>query len=281
MEIYRNRPTDLGSRYNGSVDMRAVVEKLNFPRPIQTEANDRARKIICDEFANIFGKQPVVSGAWNNIVMGDPQTARVLVGAHYDTVATTPGADDNSSALAVMLRIASNLSAEDDVCFVAFNCEEFGLLGSKDFVNGLVLKGHQLQQVHILEMVGYKSIQPNSQENPLPIPGLPTVGDFIGVVSNKSLIKTIMQHANKINVPLLGLTLPDVPLQMIEQMAVNLLRSDHYPFWIAGILDAAMWTDTANFRNPNYHEPTDTPDTLDYEFMAAVGDVILDVINGA
>jgi hypothetical protein len=277
MEIRSNRPGNIGRRHNASFDMRAFVEKINFPRPVHTEANDRARKIVCDQFATIFGKEPVVVGEWQNVVFGDPLNSRVLVGAHYDTVATTPGADDNSSALAVMFHIASNLSADDDVCFVAFNCEEIRLQGSKEFVRGL--HRHRLQEVHILEMVGYRSFEPNSQRNPLPISGLPTVGDFIGVVSHKSLIDKIMQNADNINVPLLGLSLPDMPLKLLEQHAPHLLRSDHFPFWGAAILNTAMWTDTAEFRNPNYHQPTDTPDTLDYEFMAAVGDVILDVIN--
>ena len=70
-------------------------------------------------------------------------------------------------------------------------------------------------------------------------------------------------------VPVQGLYLPDVPLGMIEGISHHLLRSDHAPFWRAG-LPALMWTDTAEFRNPHYHRATDTPETLDHDFLAGV-----------
>ena len=74
-----------------------------------------------------------------------------------------------------------------------------------------------------------------------------------------------------------GLYLPDVPLEMIRQISHHLLRSDHAPFWRAG-LPALMWTDTAEFRNPHYHRPTDTPETLDYEFLAGVTRLLVHVV---
>ena len=70
-------------------------------------------------------------------------------------------------------------------------------------------------------------------------------------------------------VPVYGLYLPDIPLGKMRLKAPHAFRSDHDPFWGEGI-PALMWTDTAEFRNPNYHQPTDTPDTLDYDFMAEV-----------
>ena len=68
-----------------------------------------------------------------------------------------------------------------------------------------------------------------------------------------------------------------MPLERIGQLSHHLLRSDHAPFWRAG-LPALMWTDTAEFRNPNYHRPTDTPETLDYEFMAEVARLLVHVV---
>jgi len=72
---------------------------------------------------------------------------------------------------------------------------------------------------------------------------------------------------------------PGLPLEAIQQISPHLLRSDHAPFWEKGI-PAVMWTDTSEFRNPNYHQPTDTPETLDYEFMAEVGKLLAAVVVG-
>jgi hypothetical protein len=96
------------------------------------------------------------------------------------------------------------------------------------------------------------------------------VGDFLGMIANRG--------SNAIAESLMGLATRYVPqspvmaLQIylgLERMFSDLTRSDHAPFWRAGI-PAIMWTDTAEFRNPNYHLPSDTPDTLDYGFMADV-----------
>ena len=78
-----------------------------------------------------------------------------------------------------------------------------------------------------------------------------------------------MATADSHAVPVQGLFLPDVPLEMIGRISHHLLRSDHAPFWEKGI-PALMWTDTSEFRNPHYHLATDTPETLDYEFLAGV-----------
>jgi hypothetical protein len=137
-----------------------------------------------------------------------------------------------------------------------------------------------LDQVHVLEMVGFRDRRPNSQKNPLPMIQAPTVGDFLAVVSNKSgLVDQIIGAAGSITVQVIGLAIPDgLPLAAIQQISPHLLRSDHAPFWEAGI-PAVMWTDTSEFRNPHYHQPTDTPDTLDYEFMEEVGKLLVEVIE--
>ena len=137
-----------------------------------------------------------------------------------------------------------------------------------------------LEQVHVLEMVGYRDRRPNSQKNPLPMIQAPTTGDFLAVVANKgSLVDQIIEAAGSITVPVVGLALPPgLPLNAIQQISPHLLRSDHAPFWEKDI-PAVMWTDTSEFRNPNYHQPTDTPDTLDYEFMAEVGKLLVAVVD--
>jgi hypothetical protein len=117
-------------------------------------------------------------------------------------------------------------------------------------------------------MVGYPCREPGSQSYPFPLMifGYPEEGNYIGIVGNfssrtftKSLFKTFRQNSNlpviKLSVPMSGYVLPSVRL------------SDHAPFWDKGYA-AVMITDTAFFRNPHYHLPSDTMDKLDYDFMA-------------
>ena len=199
----------------------------------------------------------------------------VLLGAHYNSVPGTPGADDNASAVAVCLECARLISAHNigPAMFVLFNREEDGLLGSSEFVAYLVgLPDWTVREAHIFEMVGYRDRAPCSQRMP---PGLPVLagrdtGDFLALLANRS--------SNAIADDLLGLAARYIPGTPVAAMKVylglerafeHLNRSDHAPFWRAGI-PGLMWTDTSEFRNPHYHLESDTPDTLDYDFMAEV-----------
>jgi Zn-dependent M28 family amino/carboxypeptidase len=280
LDVFTSRPSTLPRIESYSTDdMRGFVEALSFPRPYGTPGNERARTLIANKFFDMFGKPPTLVGDTKNIVMGDVKNAEILVGAHYDSVPGTPGADDNASAVAVMFYIAARIHPRDNVCFVAFNGEECGLIGARDFIANLPVDT-AIKQVHVLEMVGYYDARPNTQRNPFGnlIPNIPTTGDFIGVVTNSNqMAENIELRAGAIDVPVVGINLQYG--EHIERMAPHLLRSDHTPFWERGIA-AAMWTDTAEFRNPNYHQDSDKPDTLDYDFMADVGDVILEIIKG-
>jgi len=192
----------------------------------------------------------------------------------------TPGADDNASAVAVMLAVARCLGSPSDVAYVAFNGEECGLVGSHEFAEKMCGDMNRLEQVHILEMVGYRDRRPRSQRNPLPIGQTPTTGDFLGIVANQGgLVEQIIRQVGCIAVPVVGVAIPEgTPLAGIKQWSPQLLRSDHACFWEKNI-PAAMWTDTAEFRNPHYHQATDTPDTLDYEFMAEVGKLLASMVR--
>ena len=258
--------------------LKNIVEKISFPRPYGTVENQRAGNIIAEEFAKIFGTQPRFVGKHNNIYAGSNlDEAEIIIGAHYDSVPNSPAADDNASAVAVMLACAKELKDQKDICFIAFNCEEFGIAGSQDIVENYIPKKNKLKYVHVLEMVGYRSFAPNSQKNPLQgIIETPTVGDFIGVVgNNESFIKKIIDKANEVSIPVVSLALPkNINCNQINLFSPHLLRSDHIGFWESNI-PAVMWTDTAEFRNKNYHQKTDTPDTLDYEFMAEVTKLIV------
>ncbi len=249
--------------------LRDVVLNLAIPRPVGSPENSKARGFIVAELAQFHS--PVLTGKLHNVCAGDPATAKVLLGAHYDSVPGTPGADDNASAVAVLLAVARAVGPHPDLVYVAFNSEEFGLDGSREFVENL--GENKLEAACILEMVGYRNRRPNSQTNPLPmLTGVPTTGDFLGVVTNQdALLDKILRGAGACNVPFIGLAVPDsaTSLATIASLSPHLLRSDHASFWQKGI-PAAMLTDTAEFRNPNYHQPTDAPDTLDYDFMAEV-----------
>ncbi len=227
-----------------------------------------------------------LGGTYRNIIgiqqgtQGDGRvTARLplIVAAHLDTVPDSPGADDNASALAVLLEVAWALrhqSLMSPVRFIAFNLEEDGLLGSRAYVAGLQQRGEQIAGALVLECVGYASQIEGSQQIPpgVPIP-VPTTGNFLAIIGNQRSagLVTAIGHAAKQQ----GLTLPMVPLVVPGngELLPDTRRSDHSPFWDAGY-PAVMLTDTANLRNPHYHQSTDTIETLDLSFIEQVAAVV-------
>jgi hypothetical protein len=205
---------------------------------------------------------------------------RILIGAHYDSVAGTVGADDNASAVAVQLEVARQVAAlrglpamEFEVVFVSFALEEppaYGTrhMGSRVYARQAAERGERIDGMICLEMVGYACREPGCQSYPFPLMffGYPTAGDFIGIVGNfasRGLARSISDSFRKNpDLPVIRLT---VPFNGWIMPAVRL--SDHATFWDAGF-PAVMITDSAFFRNPHYHRPSDRPDTLDYRFMA-------------
>jgi Zn-dependent M28 family amino/carboxypeptidase len=207
-------------------------------------------------------------------------SARYVVGAHYDSVAGTVGADDNASAVAVQLETARNLQQlitrsglDVGVKFVSFALEEppvygTGAMGSRVYAKQARRRKEKIDAMICLEMVGYACYEPGCQQYPFPLGffGYPEDGGFIGIVGNSQsksftgkLATAFQRNADlpvvKLTVPFDGRILPAVRL------------SDHASFWDNGYR-AVMVTDSAFFRNPNYHLPSDTMDTLDYRFMA-------------
>jgi len=258
--------------------LKHVVAEVAIPRHYvkEKENNRHVGEWIKAEFERI-GLTAEYQGEWQNIVAtcGEPASPyRIIIGAHYDSVPGSPGADDNASAVAGMLAVAKALKKYGDfpVLFVAFNREEDNLMGSTDFVRALLPEQVDgIECAHVLEMIGYCSHAPASQHTPQGLPiNIGDVGDFIAVVANKDsnrLVDSIIDIADS--------ELPSLPVYALkvkfglEKMFADLLRSDHAPFWRGGI-PALMWTDTSNFRNPHYHGSRDTPDTLDYVFMSQV-----------
>jgi acetylornithine deacetylase/succinyl-diaminopimelate desuccinylase-like protein len=170
----------------------AFVDMLAFPRHYVAErkANIRARDLLLRLLSN-FGYTPVLQGSYDNIVVTSPGSGGqpyLLLGAHYDTVPETPGADDNASAVAVCLECARLLKEHGGTAtrIVFFNREEDGLLGSREFVADLA-PTETIAEAHIFEMVGFCTRAPGSQRMPPGIPGLlaPKIGDFLALLANR------------------------------------------------------------------------------------------------
>lgn len=268
--------------------LRDLVTRLSVPRHFTAEsrANREIGDFIETEFASM-GYKTQRHGSCANILAvpqhHDGPCPEILLGAHYDSVPGTPGADDNASAVAGMLAVARALSpTSSPVGFVAFNREEDDLFGSREFVADFVLaRGIQLREVHVLEMIGYCDHRPGTQSLPPELPiDVGDVGDFIALVCNdrsNHLAPTVLDHA--------ATYLPGFPVKALqvfggkERLVHHLERSDHSPFWHAGI-PATMWTDTSEFRNQNYHQSSDTPESLDYEFLKKVVQVLVAYLAG-
>jgi Zn-dependent M28 family amino/carboxypeptidase len=213
----------------------------------------------------------------------------VVVGAHYDTTQRSPGADDNASGCAAVLALARSFKDKPQprtIRFVLFPNEELPTGGTSEMGSWIYTKkarasGDNITAMLSLEMLGYYTDAPNSQKYPAPLSSFyPTTGNFIAFVSNydnRALVKQCVRAFRAgAQFPSEGAALPNV----IRDVG----RSDHWGFWKEGYR-ALMVTDTANFRNPNYHGPNDTPDTLNYDSMARVVEglqrVLVDLAIGA
>ncbi len=221
-----------------------------------------------------------VSNVVAEISFGKTPGKRFLLGAHYDSVQGTVGADDNASAIAVQLETArqlSQLAKKQDlnltVKFVSFALEEPPVYGTRHMGSRVYAKRAKKEKEPIdgmicLEMVGYTCNTPGCQDYPFPLMflGYPEEGNFIGIVGNigsRTLTKTILTAFQKnVELPVVKLTVP-----FNGWILPSVRLSDHASFWDQGY-KAVMITDSAFFRNPNYHLSSDTMETLDIPFMA-------------
>jgi Zn-dependent M28 family amino/carboxypeptidase len=199
-----------------------------------------------------------------------PELGPVLVAAHYDGPLGSPGADDNASGVAALLELArrwAQTPPKRPVWLVAFDQEEWGMVGSAALARELKSSGQRLHLMLSLEMLGYTAeVQNYPHEAMKAVYG--SRGDFIALVANTGaaallpgLSRGMGAHVKTkvLPVPFKGRQLPDVRL------------SDHSPFWDEGY-NAVMVTDTSFMRNPHYHQPSDTIETLDLPFLRAVID---------
>ncbi|NVN93165.1 MAG: M20/M25/M40 family metallo-hydrolase [Desulfuromonadales bacterium] len=205
---------------------------------------------------------------------------RIAVMAHYDTVAGSPGADDNASGVAVMLetaRVLARFSFERTVHLIGVSLEEnennaescSGTRGSRALAAHARENGWSIEGVVVLESVAYAGdcvVQTVPAGTGITVP---EIGNFVAVVGNersKELIDGFVRAVERYR--------PDLPHVVLTvpgngELLPDSRRSDHAPFWDEGF-KAIMVTDTTNFRSPHYHLPSDTLATLNLEFAAKV-----------
>jgi Zn-dependent M28 family amino/carboxypeptidase len=264
------------------------VQQLTTIQPARNYANlaslNKTAAYISDEFEKM-GYQVetqafrVDGKEYKNIIAsyGKKEGQRVVVGAHYDVCGDQPGADDNASAVAGLLETARLLQEQKpalayQVDFVAYSLEEPPYFATEHMGSAVHAKFLYDQQIEVkamicYEMIGFFSDKPNSQQFPDPALAriYPNTGNFIIVVGRQGYetftakIKSLMQAHSSIDVQ--SISFPS------SQGLAGL--SDHRNYWKYNY-PAVMINDTSFLRNPNYHQKTDTIDTLDFKKMAEV-----------
>ncbi|MBD2360796.1 M28 family peptidase [Anabaena minutissima FACHB-250] len=262
----------------------AHIQKLNFQRYTPKERS-LTRTYIINELQKLGWKPKLekFSGGVNVFAERpgtDTKTGAILVAAHYDTVAESPGSDDNASGVAVLLELARvfhSLPTPRNLQLAFFDLEEAGLLGSKAFVTQ-EKRLQNLQGVIVMDMVGYACYTSGCQQYPTGLPVTPPSdkGDFLVAIGDTEHLPLLKAFNNsdsrnlpdilKLPIPLKGLLTPDT------------LRSDHAPFWYQGI-GAVLVTDTANLRTPHYHQPSDTPENIERSFFIGSAQIVVNATN--
>lgn len=277
---------------NNTKDLYEVVEFLTTINPPRNYANiaslNKAADFIANKFASYglkhsFQNYAVKSREYKNVIgiINEHIEKRIIIGAHYDVFGEMPGADDNASAVAGVLECAKELSKIKDnlnirVDFVLFSLEEPPYFYSRQMGSYVHAKSQLFDKQNIelminFEMIGYFTDEPNSQDYPLGLMKIiyPNTGDFIAIISNEASC----QYAADINyymqnhIKSISVALPD------HLSAIT--RSDHLNYWNLGY-NAIMLTDTADYRNPNYHKTTDTIDTLDFDAIKKICNGVCD-----
>jgi Zn-dependent M28 family amino/carboxypeptidase len=278
--------------------LRLAVTKLSREIGVRSYRDldrlDRTAQYISGEFT-AFGYQvshqsfKFAGNTYQNVIAelkGRTSPEKVLViGAHYDTVRTTPGADDNASGVAGLLGLAKLLAGKPQdrtVRFVAFSIEEPPAyrtknMGSYHYAASLKKNREQVEGMVCLEMIGFFCDRPGSQHYPIPFMNLkfPKAGNYIAMVGNRRSKAFTMKIAGSFR------KATDLPLITLNAPAfvVGIDFSDHWSFGKFSY-PAFMVTDTAFYRNPNYHSPSDLPDTLDYNRMAKVVEGLAAAVEG-
>ncbi|NBB78068.1 MAG: M28 family peptidase [Verrucomicrobia bacterium] len=280
-------------RANSTIDLevdtdrlQTVVKKLSVdfhPRRFSNLGNlDATADFIESHFKQAGGQVEIQEftvnqSAYRNVrcFFGPTESERTIIGAHYDSHNQTPGADDNASGVAGLIELAyifGNQPPTTRIELVAYTLEEPPFFGSKQMgsyihAESIADEKESIRGMIALEMIGYFSDEFGSQEYPAHLFNLiyPSTGDFIAVVGDFKRRDYIAQ----IKVGMKGST--DLRVYSIAAPAQipGIDFSDHRNYWEFD-MDAVMVTDTAFYRNHNYHTADDTWDRLDYERMADV-----------
>ncbi len=255
--------------YSKAVEYISEAFKKNGLTPYLEEFGDKSqyRNIIAEHYGTTLPDEVIV------------------IGAHYDTVWITPGADDNASGIALMLELARLLKQKQldrSVRFIAFANEEYphymrDSMGSLFHAKRAYERQEKIKLMISLEMLGYYSDEANSQSYPKPFSWFyPTTANFVAVVSDyksRAYLKESISFFRKTGqFPSEGLSAP-------VALVPDVRRSDQAAFWRYGF-HGFMVTDTAGFRNDAYHNVNDMPNSLNYEHMARITAGLLAVIEG-
>lgn len=246
-----------------------------------------------------YGKDPHEVNRWCELT-GTGKGPVLEIGAHWDTVELSPGADDNASGVAGLLEIARVLRTDQANGRVLTRTVRFCLFGGEeDQPNLCTGSRHHVSTFTtstmpdgaiVLEMIGYRDANPNSQQIPgellklNPLLKAKTTGDFIaaiGIDNAKGYLTELETGASTHKVPMVRVDLPSthpVTSAPMNYTGTNVARSDHAPYWDAGI-KGVMVTDTANFRNPHYHKSGDVLSSLDFGFAERVTNAVADAVR--
>jgi Zn-dependent M28 family amino/carboxypeptidase len=213
----------------------------------------------------------------------EPGASVVVVGAHYDSAIGTPGANDNGSGVAALLALAhlfAGTSSPREFRLVWFTNEEppyfqTNDMGSLLYARHLAAERRVVSAMLSLETMGFYVQGSDSQDYPGPLRGFfPDEGNFLAFVGNdqsvalvREAIGAFRQHAA---FPSEGVA--------FSGAVQGIGWSDHWSFWQIGV-PALMITDTAPFRYRHYHQPTDTPDRIDFLRLARVTLGVADVVR--
>ncbi|MEM6916448.1 MAG: M28 family peptidase [Verrucomicrobiota bacterium] len=241
----------------------------NLGYPVERHIYDVEKKEVRNLIAELPGKS-----RRNEII---------VVGAHYDTVPGCPGANDNGTGIAALLSLAQAMAGDQQertIRFVAFVNEEppyfqTDLMGSRVYAARCRSRGENIVAMLAFDTIGYFSEEEGSQKAPEGMEGqLPTIGNFLGFVGNEDSryftdsAKVSFEAAS--GVPAIGGAFPaEIP---------GVGWSDHWSFWQEGY-KAVMVTDTAPYRYPHYHEPTDTIDKIDLDQLVKVVEGLEQVVK--
>jgi len=218
-------------------------------------------------------------------VFGKGKGNKLIIGAHYDSFEDTPGADDNASGIAGLIELAyliSRQSPDREIELVAYSLEEppffrTNEMGSYRHAERTSESDVKPAGVIVLDMIGYFSDEINSQAYPLPIleKTYPSQGNFIAIVGNQqqkeftARVKQVMKTNTDLSI-----------LAIVGPESLNGIDlSDHHNYWKFDI-NAVMITDTAFYRNQEYHKLGDTSDRLDYSKMRSVVNAVFELAGG-